>query len=223
MVCRFRTRDGHIGLRVAVADGATQAHRSREWASQLVAGYAAGRISPTATITTIRSQIPSFPIEEPRSGSWVDQGRALLGSFATLTGVTITYKGGWRFDALSIGDTCVFVTNADGRIRRTFPYRSAKDFSKAPVMVGSARSANAAIPNIGIRSRGRLGPGDVVWVATDELAGWILRQSFRVRSPLAQLERHLKTHQDFESFIAEIRDQNQVNDDDMTIVRVSRR
>jgi hypothetical protein len=110
---------------------------------------------------------------------WHAEEKVLEGSFATLLGVTVSERH-WR--AIAVGDTCLFHVR-DGAMLSSFPYTASAEFSASPVLVcTAARSAQSMTDAIRL-AEGELRAGDVIVMATDGLAEWLLRSVESARQP----------------------------------------
>ncbi len=221
---QFRNSGGRIGLRAALADGATQSFGAREWAGVLVRSYLDGLVLPTqktgSLVRTFNALKPARP--DTTQSDWVAQGRTLLGGHATLAGITISFRKGWSYRALVVGDTCLFVTDDSGRLRRSFPYSDPAEFVRAPIMISTSPTRNTALPRLGLRVRGKLPRGGTVWLATDELSRWILSETVSGGCPFDSLGGALRSASTFDAFVADLRRHGEIGDDDMSVIRMRR-
>jgi hypothetical protein len=222
-VFTYRGAGGHLEIRAALSDGATQSSRAGEWAGVLVKAYLSGTVAPTQRTSSFLRSLPALEQEANRPASWVEQGRALIGSFATLAALTVAYDRGWRFRAVAVGDSCLFLTDRSGAIRRSFPYQHPEEFSRPPIMIAASTSNNKSIPARGIRCRDELRLGEAVWLASDEVSRWVLSAESVGANPFYTLGKALASQRAFEGFVDDLRRSSLVADDDMSVVRVTRR
>lgn len=218
-----RGDSGHLELRAAVADGATQSFEPGSWAEALVDAFIRGAIRPTQRTPAILATVAGLHLEQPAAtDSWIAQGRAALGSYATLAGVTLSYRRGWRWVGLAIGDSAAFVVDRDGRVKRKFPYQRLDEFPAAPVMLGTTTRNNDVVSQRGLRWTGPLGAHDRIWLTTDEIARWTIAQLGDGADPFTRLDGAVRSHRTFAEFITQLRAGGSVADDDMTILRIRR-
>jgi hypothetical protein len=110
---------------------------------------------------------------------WHAEEKVLEGSFATLLGVTVS-EGHWC--AIAVGDTCLFHVR-DGAMLSSFPYTASAEFSARPVLVCTAAWAAQSMADAIHLAEGELRTGDVIVMATDGLAQWLLRSVESDRQP----------------------------------------
>lgn len=180
-------RDDSRG-RYALADGATEGSYSRTWAIQLVERYeeepllAKGVQELQAWLP--RFQDPSVPqsqdAEETGPRPWYLERSRERGSYATLLGVsfTVTDSGAelLPWEAIAVGDSCLFHIRS-GRLVGSFPLGNDHDFRDAPTLLSTVPSANAGIADSLRGTRGQLGSGEQLLLATDALAAWIFAEA----------------------------------------------
>ena len=96
-----------------------------------------------------------------------------------------------------------------------------EEFGSSPFLVGSKQKADDdPLPHVRV-SEGVLGPNDILFFASDALAAWLLRRTERGEPAWDALE-SLRTQEEFETLVAQAREDGTRNDD-MTLVRLSRR
>lgn len=219
--------------RVALADGATRALFAREWAQLLVGrfctaenGSAPASLDPLEADTWV----------DPLRAEWLVLARARAEASAnrpyienrlnrkdpgaaTFVGVELEPAGGavrWR--ALVIGDTCLFHVTADGRWTAE-PVHAAEEFDSHPQAFASVARRNVGSP---ARFTGELGPGELLVIATDALAKWLLE----MQEPERRAAVRALLEGEFESLIASERRRrflgaSELEDDDVTLAVVS--
>lgn len=159
------------GWSIAIADGASSAFASSEWSRGLVDTFVADQ--PDLTTPEGREELVGTAIERwvaVTSGAtdwWSDEARS-RGSFAALVGLSIDPDG--EYTAVAVGDSCLFVFDTDGALHTAFPMTSADEFNLTPQLVGTIGADRVEWAS---RS-GRLGSGQIVLLATDGLAQWLL-------------------------------------------------
>ena len=207
-------------LRFAVADGATNhSYASHQWAQTLTDSFVEARPDPgpheKAFKDIFRASKAEWILRRPSSdvrGTLFDKG-----SLATLIGVNITPSssgGMWR--ATSVGDSCLFHLR-DDRLVSSFPMVSAKQFNDTPALVSSLWSEHEA-QTATAHATGSLEVGDVLLLATDELARWALSVQFsepQVWAFLALVDQRL-----LRALIATELGAGRMKRDDITLVRV---
>lgn|GEM_PF-534011 len=173
-------------LRVAIADGATRSFFAREWAWLLAERFCAPRPGdpPLAPgwegwerwLGPLREEWRAQVVELTRTSPTPHLLENRLNrkdpATSTFVGVEITpgADGKWRWDALVIGDSCLF-HRLDGRWKAE-PVSSADQFDNHPEaflsVAGSSRQTNPR------HAWGEASEGDLLVLATDALAKWLL-------------------------------------------------
>ncbi len=212
-------------LHVAVADGATDATFAKVWANLLVTGYAAGRLTaqtlPEVTQELAREWARQV-LQEPLP--WHAQAKiAQHGSCAALLGVTLTEATG-DYSALAVGDCALFHVRPEGECRRliaAFPLTRSSDFSGTPVLIGTQ---NTVAPAHIQMHRGLLAPGDTLFLMSDALAAWFLRETENDRDPTRWLAPLGTPDGDaaLTATVRELRDSDRLKNDDVTVIRMTR-
>ncbi|GAB5521880.1 MAG: protein phosphatase 2C domain-containing protein [Rhodothermales bacterium] len=158
-------------LHLAVADGATETGFARLWASCL-AEAAAHEDTMEQTIAAARQHWAEGLQHQPAQ-SWYAQAKADEGADATLLRVTIFAEGHWTAEAL--GDTVLFHLRPThegdlGELLR-WPLAEVEAFDTRPALLHSRMQA--AEPAV-LRHGGEWQAGDVLLLATDALAAWLM-------------------------------------------------
>ncbi|WP_395726563.1 hypothetical protein [Nakamurella sp.] len=206
----------------AVTDGASTGSDSRSWAYALARAVLtdrpAGIYDDGAGLVDWVRQVragfdpaaPEFP--PSRAPGWVRAASAVRGAHATLLAGRLV---GDTVDAVAVGDTCLFHCGAD-RVE-VFPAMAAGDFGSAPALVPSqVRAEDRGLRQAVRRFRTRVTPGDAIFVATDALAEWLVRN--RTDDGVWRLLRRIG-HTGFEALCADLRARGQAKNDDMTLFR----
>lgn len=158
-------------LQVAVADGATETAYARLWASCLT-DAAVQESSLDQAIDEARRHWSDGVAQQPAQ-SWYAQAKADEGASATLLRVTITAEGQWTAEA--VGDTVLFHLRPaeDGNVSEQlrWPLADVEAFSTQPVLLHSR--PQAAEPAV-LRYGDAWQSGDVMLLATDALAAWLM-------------------------------------------------
>ena len=169
--------------RLAVADGASSAWRAGDWAATLVDRWVERPVprprggddteGALRWIDTVRTRFvtPASGVEE----AWFTEAAAARGSHAALLGVSLTGMGGRRprLLAVSVGDVCLLVVR-DGRLQVAFPIDDPDLFGTRPSLISSLPDGAPTAEEVMIHQR-PLQAGDVVLVASDAMAAFLLR------------------------------------------------
>lgn len=142
------------------------------------------------------------------------------GASATLLGLLLDRKNR-RWTATTLGDTSLFILNRDGhdlKISHSIPFSSSANFTQTPPLLSSRIDDNLAYPAARMRTHRELyRPGDVLLMATDALAKWLLIQVEQRSSGWRRLLA-LDSQQSFVHFVEEQRESGLLEEDDTTLV-----
>jgi hypothetical protein len=218
--------DGDLdSCRFAVADGASEASFSGLWARLLVSAYGRGRLRPGA----LARALPALQQEwlagaTSRTLSWYAEEKLRTGSFAALAGLTLRRAAagpGGTWEAMAVGDSCVFQVRQD-RLALAFPVSRAADFGTTPHLLSTqARHIERAVDDLQ-RVRGRWLPGDSFFLLTDALACWFLGEHERGGAPRSALpdREGPDVAARAGAWVAALRAAGALRNDDLTLLRV---
>jgi len=211
------------GLRVAVSDGATESSFAREWARLLCDEHIR---SPIRDGHYLVSRVDERLADlwagglAQRDLPWHAREKVKWGAAATFLGLCVLPDGRWR--AVAVGDTCLFQFRR-GQLLTALPITQSSAFTSRPALVISLRGANARLaPHVSVRE-GRCDPGDVMILATDALAAWILAAVERGQNPPRTLARHRILQFEFRRWVARRRNSGDMRDDDVALCWVDAR
>ena len=213
--------------RFAVADGASESSFAALWAKLLVEDFVHAPESGTAWATglaPLRQRWTSTVAQEPAAPPlpWYLEDRLRQGAFATFLGLVVESAEGpdgpaWRWDALAVGDSCLFQIREGGLVD-AFPLARSLEFDNAPWLVGSRTSHSEVLRRQGL---GRA--DDRLWLMTDALAQWFLRQVEAGQRPWDELEPFVPADaaaDAFPAWVEGLRGARQLRDDDVTLLAV---
>src|SRR3989475_7546020 len=192
------------GLRVAVADGATESSFAKLWAvlvaesyvrSELAGAEFFARLQPARRLW--RRRLAGRPLP------WFASAKAEQGAFAAFLGVEIDAHTN-RWTALAVGDCCLMHVDDVGKGMRaieTFPLQRSSQFTMSPYLIGSRSDDESLNERIQI-SKGSLRDGDMLLLATDSVAAWLLKQHEEGRPLWKWLYRKLSTPESFAAMVA---------------------
>lgn len=208
------------GQRLAVADGATSGFGSARWAQQLVAGFVGADRDgpPELTRGALRKWFEVMQArwrEDPRLAGATELQKiklAQVGSFATFLGCELTDRG-WL--AVALGDTVLFQVRAD-RLVAQFPRMAAGDFGSNPDGVSTRPETLSGMAGRVLAAQGDLADGDVLYLATDALAQWMIGADQSALWPMLAGLGHPDT---FRALVADRRRSGELHNDDVTLLR----
>ena len=209
------------GIRVAVADGATESSFAKLWAVLLAESYVRSEVTGAEFFERLqparrlwRQRLAGRPLP------WFASEKAEQGAFAAFLGVQIDAHNN-RWTALAVGDCCLMQVDDVGkkmRVLKAFPLEKSSQFTMSPYLIGSR--SNGEPPNERIQiSKGSLRDGDMLLLASDALAAWLLKRHEDGRPLWRWLYRKLSTPESFAALVAYGR-KNGLRNDDFTLVRV---
>jgi hypothetical protein len=210
-------------LRLAVADGATEASFSDLWARALVDAWVA------KSVTGLGAGI----LEEARSAwsarlpaydrlPWHAQEKLALGAHAALACIAISEgQHVTRWIGQVVGDCEVFVLKGREHLwlRRSAPYSTSAAFGYHPNLVSTAPATWSTLRTLGLR--GRMRPPFEFWVVTDAFAHSCLAAAERGSPPWDAWADALADADLFNSRVEALRSSGELRNDDVTVVRVT--
>ncbi len=221
----YDARDG--SARCVVLDGATEAFDSQRWARQLADGFLALHDS---VLDHLDADEFLAWIEQMQQRWQEDTASVELnpfeeiklrkqGSLATFLGCQISGLNGpdptWR--AVALGDVVLFHVRA-GRLIDTFPRLTATDFGIDPVGMFTLSRMNPRMRAAVQQRSGRsVQVGDVLYLATDAFAEWLVRSG--PHAPWGFLA-DLDDEHVFADFVRRLRAADVIKNDDVTLLRV---
>lgn len=203
-------------LTVALADGASGSLFAREWAQLLCRVVVRGSIGEADFLEpAVETAAGEWRREtETRRLPWYLEARRAAGAAATLLCVTVASSGEW--EAVAVGDTCLMHRRGD-RLRTAFPRSRPDDFGSAPELI-KALPAGVLLPSVE-RAGGAAVFGDVLYLMTDALAEWLLRESRGGLTPWPWLD-GIASDTDFRERVAVLRGDGRLRGDDTTLIEV---
>jgi hypothetical protein len=215
--------DAAAGL-VALADGASSAWRAGDWAAALVAAWTA---SPPRRARG--GHVPSFArwVADARrdftaadragaQGEWFTEAAAERGAHAALLALALGGLDGrrprWR--ATAVGDVCCFHVR-DDRLEVAVPLDDPARFTSHPDLLSSLPEAVVPGPVV---AEGGLRTGDMLVLATDALAAFLLRLD-AAGEPVWPVVRRIDTAR-FGALVAQGIAAGLLERDDATLVRI---
>lgn len=205
----------------AIADGATTGMYSKKWANMLVKSFVNSEkelfedpsiFDEIVTIaqTEWQNTIPWNTLK------WPYDVKAKEGSFSTLLGLNLKPDAGYQWNAISVGDSCLFKIK-NGQITDFFPLQNSSEFNYSPHLICSISDSYKS--HIKTMS-GILGKGESLLMATDSVSKWISQRyemdpDENILTVLPQNSVQIK-----EFFSREI-DAGNMKNDDLTLLVIS--
>ncbi len=215
----------------AVADGAGTTLFSDIWANILIKHYLAVPLLNTDAFEVewwIRQAQEQFKHSVPhlQSTAWHALQKAQSqGSHSTLVTLRVIQNNdnSIKAEIFAFGDSCVIVGNlASGQVL-SFPLSSLGDFEQAPICLPSKPSLFNRYFHQCSSQRVALTSSDIVVLATDAVAKWIIGAGAgRYTLPIEALRNvSMQTPETWAAFITECRSRNEMIDDDSTALIIS--
>ena len=222
-------RVGSMGVneaRIAVSDGASESAFARNWSQVLARAFVE---RPIGLSDLDQPALESWlaPGQQAWDGTvpwdripWHGEAKARAGALATLLGLTISPAGagGLSWEAVAIGDCCLFIVR-NGKLLLSFPLENAAQFNNTPVLICSNPANNRGLGGHVRRERGDCAPGDLILLASDALACWMLEDHAQGGRPWDTLMA-LESHQAWEEWVNTRRQERIMKNDDTTLVIV---
>lgn len=228
---------------LAIADGATESSFADKWAQALTTQY----VTSPPQITSSKTPFPGWlaPLQQKwREGidwdnlPWFAEEKAKTGAFATFLGVSIfdpagSRKQGWferttsffrkhdapskfKWQAVAVGDSCFFQIRQDQMIN-CFPLSKSSEFNSRPVLLCSNPANNNGVWEEVRFQEGECLADDLFVLATDAVAKWFFEEHEAGRKPWETLGK-IASNADFENFIARLRTDKLMRNDDVTVL-----
>lgn len=196
----------------AVADGASGSLFSREWARELVRLYGHSLSDEALWRQAVqnwerRTQGNDLP--------WYLAAKKAEGAQAAFVGVTCQADGTW--EAVAAGDCCL-IQRRENQLQTAFPLSVADDFSSTPALwaTNAQPPQNRAATH---RTAGNWSGGDDLYLMTDALALWCLREIEAGRDPWVWLD-GIMSDKDFRQRVNLLRENGRLRGDDTTVLHL---
>jgi hypothetical protein len=211
--------------RFAIADGATESSYAASWARRLVEAFVR---QPACEPESWQTWLPPLQLSwaaetERQPLPWHAEAKLEIGAFATFLGIVVSGNEdtGNNWQAVAVGDSCVFHVRKDNL--ESFPISRSRDFNNRPGLVGSRTAPAELLHRQCIQTReGIWQPGDCLWLMTDALAQWFLRECEVGAKPWKEIEQLLEEPGDapLSDWVAELRQRRELRNDDVTLLMV---
>ena len=215
--------------RLAIADGATEAAFSKEWARMLVNNFVDGEPLDMGSLSAETLTRRLEPCREKwnrevlrRDIPWHGRAKVKAGAMATFLGINLRATGGvgeLHWQAVAVGDCCLFIVR-EGRLHTAFPVDDPGDFNNTPHLVSSNPSAGIGEDRIK-QLEGWCRKGDLVILATDAVACWALNRHRQRADPWSELAGICRRPLEYrERWVAELRADRAMRNDDASLLAV---
>lgn len=213
----------------AIADGASSGMLSGSWSRILTQAICHAPIplenldfildEATNTWNSWLQEYYQAREEQNRPIRWYEEPGLEAGAYSTLCVFSAQDGESPRWQALAIGDSCLFQLRRH-QIITCFPLASAQAFNNAPALLSSSLQNRQNLEEHILQAQGDWQNGDQFFLMTDALARFFLDQLQSGPDILADLEL-IHTTEDFSVWINSLRIQKQIHNDDVTFLRIS--
>jgi hypothetical protein len=221
---------GASAFRFAVADGATETYESRRWVNQLLSSFvsaaaATGAGEPGLDAMQLHGWLKQMQDQWQLTVSggtdYIERMKIRQGTLATFVGGQILglNTGTPFFSAVAAGDSVMFHVR-QGRLVGHFPPLRAADFASAPDGLSTLPERLDRITDQMLSHRGYLEEGDLIFIATDAFAKWIISSLERGNEHVWPKLAGLVHPDDFCRLVASQRQVKAMKDDDVTLMRL---
>jgi hypothetical protein len=203
-------------FRLAVADGATEASFSEQWARLLVRAYCRGQLEGARlppSLAQLRAlwqeAVCSLPLP------WYAEEKARGGAFAALAGLTVREHsaGSGTWHASALGDSCVYQVRGHHMLA-AFPLSSSASFSSRPCLLASTPASGGEML---ATNTGTWKTGDRFFLMSDALAQWFLARVERGGRPWSALA-ILSRSGEWDNWLRRSRQRGAIRNDDVTLM-----
>ncbi len=214
--------------RIALSDGASESAFARQWAQILAHAFVYSPLDLTdlddsALALWLRQGQEEWNLAVPwESIPWHGEAKTRAGAVATLLGVTVdqtpSHSGTYPWQAAAVGDCCLFIVR-DNSLGVSFPLEESGQFNSTPALICSNPANNSGLwPHVRQR-RGECQPGDMILLASDALACWILQEHESGGKPWETLSA-LDSDEEWEDWVQARRGERAIRNDDTTLITV---
>lgn len=219
---------GYGPVLLAVCDGASESAFARPWA-QILADALVQRPLEPDTLDDLALAQWLEPCVNQWNGivpwgrlPWHGQAKTRAGSMATFLGMAVEWasghSGALTWQATAVGDCCLFVVR-DGSLAVSFPMEKSGHFNTTPPLVCSNPANNGSLwPHLR-QLQGECLPGDLIVLASDALACWILQENESDGRPWETLLA-LDTEEEWSDWLQSRRGERAMRNDDTTMITV---
>ena len=214
--------------RIALCDGASESAFAREWAHILSWAFVYSPLDMSCLDESslwlwLRQCEAEWNRVVPWGRiPWHGEAKTRFGALSTLLGMTVTrspdHSGAFPWQAVAIGDCCMFIVRDDA-LALSFPLEDSSQFNNTPSLICSNRANNGGLWNRVCLYRGECQPGDVIILASDAIACWILTESETGGRPWETML-SLDSSEKWEIWVEAQRAQRAMRNDDTTLIAV---
>ncbi len=218
-------------VRLAVCDGASESAFARIWA-QILAEALVMRPLDMERLEAPALEAWLEPCLSEWNGvipwgriPWHGQAKTRAGSLATFLAMQVEWPSddsmAWQWQAAAVGDCCLFVVrpslSGPEALTVSFPLEESGQFNTTPPLVCSNPANNGNVWPEVRQLRGECLPGDLMILASDALACWILEEHESGGMPWETLL-SLDSEEQWSEWVQARRGERAMRNDDTTMV-----
>jgi len=215
------TQKRKVRLRIAIADGATESSFAKEWSNLLTKSFDKFKLPLKETLLTklpdLRKKLEV--LLKDKELPWYAQEKAENGAFSAFLGIRIDLEN-HNYEALAIGDCCLFHIRNEVVINQ-FPVKDSSEFGNNPYLISSKPNKNADLDNYLIEDKGTLNKGDILFLMSDALAHWFMKNNELNEHPwnilLGLKGKTKEERQKFNIWLTEQRGSKDIKNDDVVL------
>ena len=219
---------GDALARIALCDGASESAFAKEWARILARAFVYRPIDlAEMDEESFANWLASCEKEWNQTVPWEfipwhGEAKTRAGALATLLGMTVSQmpnsSGAFPWRAMAVGDCCLFVVRDDALVL-SFPLEDPSQFDNTPPLICSNPANNAGLWPRLHQLNGECLPGDLIVLASDALACWILQQRESGGKPW-EILLSLRSDAEWDDWVQAQRSQRAMRNDDTTLISV---
>ncbi len=212
------------GNLIALSDGAGSSLYPRQWAEILVNTFCRSAENPIEVmkqshqnwLNLPRQQWQQYYIQKLTDSTlkWWQKGSELKNyGAATFLGLSLHFPS-QQWQAVALGDSCLFKLTVETGDLTVFPQKTAEDFQSVTQCFISSPDITSFPPQL---IEGRYQAGDAFLLATDALCQWILR-NYENQGQDWQKCLTLRKSEEFSEMLTQLRQDKLIKNDDTTLM-----
>jgi serine/threonine protein phosphatase PrpC len=225
-----RSQDGSL---IALADGAGSSLYPGQWAEILVKSFCQATDNPIPAIQDCHHDWLTCPqaewrryyldkLQAPNRKWWQGGSEQKACGFSTFLGLRLDRRQSktqdhhpkWSWQAVAIGDSCLFKLDVATQQLSVFPNHTAQTFKRTTQCFASLPEFDSFVPQF---IEGECQAGDIFLLATDALSHWLL-SDYEQQGDAWQQWFGIKTAKDFTRAVTQLRHQQLIQNDDTTLI-----
>lgn len=214
--------------RIALCDGASESAFAGNWARILTRAFVHSPLD-LAGLDKPSLDVWLKPCEEEWNRAvpweripWHGEAKTRAGALATLLGMTVSQtpdgSGAFPWRAVAVGDCCLFIVREDA-LALSFPLEESGQFNITPPLICSNPANNAGLWPRVRQLEGECRPGDLIILASDALACWMLERRESGGRPWETLLA-LSSEGAWEGWVQARRGERVMRNDDTTLIAI---